>query len=87
MEIKCIDTSSLSRGLLKVKVTRVDSPTFLWIHLEGGREDLDELIEDLTLRMMRRSEFLYLPPDQIMPEMEVAVHEGRRWQRGFYNAL
>ena len=83
MEIKCINTSLLSRGPLKAKVIRVDSPSFLWVHLDGTREDLDELVEDLTRRMMRRSEFLHLPPDEIKPDTEVAVREGRRWQRGF----
>ncbi|XP_024882294.1 uncharacterized protein LOC112461321 [Temnothorax curvispinosus] len=57
------------------------TPSILYIFLYKPRDC--GIIKDLTRRMNRESEFLHLPPDQIVPETEVAVREGRRWQRGF----
>jgi len=82
MEIKCVNTRHLTRGSLKVRVVRVDSPTFFWVHLENSREDFEELLEDLTRRMTRRSRLLRHRPDHVLPDELVAVREGKGWQRG-----
>jgi len=82
MEIKCFNTRHLTRGSLKVKVVRVDSPTFLWVQLENQREDFQELLEDLSRRMTRRGRCLRYRPDPIMLGEIVAIREGKGWQRG-----
>jgi len=87
MEIKCVNTRHLTRGSLKVKIVKVDSPTFLWIQLENSREDLEELLEDLTRRMTRRARLLRHRPDHILPDELVAVREGKGWQRGIVTQL
>jgi len=82
MEIKCFNTRHLTRGSLKVRIVKVDSPTFLWVQLENSREDLEELLEDLTRRMTRRGRLLRHRPDHVLPNEIVAVREGKGWQRG-----
>jgi len=82
MEIKCVNTRHLTRGSLKVKIVRVDSPTFIWAQLENSREDFQELLEDLTHRMTRRGRLLRHRPDHVLPDELVAVREGKGWQRG-----
>lgn len=87
MSIQCINTRLLSRGPLRVRVLRVDNPTLIWVQLENSREDLEELIESLTLRMNRRSHVLHCSPDDIKPDELVAIREGRKWQRGIINQI
>jgi len=76
MEIKCFNTKHLTRGSLKIRIVKVDSPTFLWVQLENSREDFEELLEDLTRRMTRRGRLLRHRPDHILPNEIVAVREG-----------
>ncbi|KYN09261.1 hypothetical protein ALC57_18625 [Trachymyrmex cornetzi] len=64
------------------RVIKVDSPSLIWIQLHHAREDLEELIDDLTSRMARRGRGLILNPDHALPDEYVAVQEGRTWQRG-----
>lgn len=87
MDIECIDTRFLTRGQLKVKVMKVNSPAFFWVQLENSREDLEELVEDLTRRMTRKARFLHLPPDHILPDEIVAIREGKAWQRGIVTRI
>lgn len=87
MENESINTRLLTRGGLKVKVVKVDSPTSFWVHLENSRENFEEFIEDLTCRMNRRARFLFLPFDRILPGEIVAVREGRGWQRGIVSRI
>ena len=83
MEIEGINTRLLTRGPLKVKVIRVEFPTYFWVQPENGRDDLDELVEDLTRRMKRKGSLLhFMGPDHVLLDEAVAVREGRRWQRG-----
>jgi len=83
MEIKCVNTRHLTRGSLKVKIVKVDSPTFLWVQLENSREDFEELLEDLTRRMTRWGH----RPNHVLPDELVAVREGKGWQRGIVTQL
>jgi len=87
MEIKCFNTKHLTRGSLKIRIVKVDSPTFLWVQLENSREDFEELLEDLTRRMTRRGRLLRHRPDHILPNEIVAVREGKGWQRGIVTQL
>jgi len=87
MEIKCFNTRHLTRGPLKVRIVKVDSPTFLWVQLENSREDFEELLEDLTRRMTRRGRLLRQRPDHVLPDEIVAVREGKGWQRGIVTQL
>jgi len=87
MEIQCYHTGHLTRGPLKVRVVRVDSPTFIWVQLENSREDFADLLEDLTRRMTRRGRLLRHRPDQVLPDELVAVREGKGWQRGIVTHL
>ncbi|KYN22691.1 hypothetical protein ALC57_04469, partial [Trachymyrmex cornetzi] len=57
-------------------------PSLIWIQLYHAREDLEELIDDLTRQMARRGRGLILNPDHALPDAYVAVQEGRTWQRG-----
>jgi len=87
MEIQCYNTKFLTRGSLKVRIVKVDSPTFIWVQLENSREDFEELLEDLTRRMTRRGRLLRQRPDHVLPDELVAVREGRGWQRGIVTQL
>jgi len=82
MEVKCFDTRHLTRGSLKMRIVKVNSPTFIWVQLENSREDFEELLEDLTRRMTRRARLLRHRPDHILPDELVAIREGKGWQRG-----
>jgi len=83
MEIKCFNTRHLTCGSLKVRVVKVDSPTFLWVQLENSREDFEEVfLEDLTRRMTRRGRLLRHRSDHVLPNEIIAVREGKGWQRG-----
>jgi len=87
MEIKCFNTRYLTRGSLKVRIVKVDSPTFIWVQLENSREDFEEFLEDLTRRMTRRGRLLRHRPDHVLPDELVAVREGKGWQRGIVTQL
>lgn len=82
MDISCINTRLLTRGSLKIRIVKVKSPTYFWVQLENSREDLEELLEDLTRRMTRRGHMLHHRPDHVLLDELVAVREGKRWQRG-----
>jgi hypothetical protein len=77
-----VNTGTLTRSPLKIKVIKVDSPTLIWVHLRNSAEDFEELLDDLQRRMSRRSRLLHHRPDDIRPDEIVAVHDRRRWQRG-----
>lgn len=87
MEIKCINTRLLTRGDLKARIIRVESPTFFWIHLENSREDYEEMFEELARRMTRKSHFLHQFSDHIRLDTIVAIREGKRWQRGIITQI
>lgn len=82
MQVECINTRLLSRGPLRVRVLKVETPTFFWIMLENGLGELTELIEDMSHRINRRAHLLHHRPDHVQPGELVAIREGRRWQRG-----
>ncbi|KYM98523.1 hypothetical protein ALC62_10764 [Cyphomyrmex costatus] len=82
MEIQAINTRQLSRGPLNIKIIKVISPTYFWVHLNPTRRYLEELLEDLTRRMTRKGRLLRHNPDHVIPNELVAVCEGRMWQRG-----
>lgn len=82
MQVECINTGLLSRGPLRVRVLKVESPTYFWVMLENGLEELTELIEDLSHRMNRKSHLLHHRPDHVQPGELCVIREGRRWQRG-----
>ncbi|KYN10238.1 hypothetical protein ALC57_17636, partial [Trachymyrmex cornetzi] len=82
-----IRTRELSRGPLKVRVIKVNSPTYFWVQLGHAREDLEELSEELTHRMARRGRFLRQNHDRVLPDELVAVREGKTWQRGVVGRL
>jgi hypothetical protein len=77
-----MDTTFLTRGSLRIKVIKVESPTLIWVHIEHAREELNELIDDLTRRMERKGRLLRERPDHVIPNELVAVREGKHWQRG-----
>jgi len=81
IEIKYVNTRDLTRRSLKMKIVKVDSPTFLWVQLENSRENFEELLENLIRRMTRRARFLRHRPDHVLPDELVAVREGKGWQR------
>ena len=87
MDIRRINTKDLSRGSLHVRVIKVDSPTLLWVQFYHAREDLEELLEDLSRRMARRGRRLIHNPDRVLPDEYVAVCEGKTWQRGVVMSL
>lgn len=70
MEIKPIDTGFLTCGPLKVRVTKVESPTLFRVHIDHTRKNLDELLEDPTRRILRSARFLrYIQP--VFPNQHV----------------
>jgi len=75
MEPAAIDTGTLTRSRLEVFILRVVSPLLFWVRLKNGDQDLQELEEELALRMSRRSKFLICFPED-------KVGNGRRSQRG-----
>ena len=85
MDIRSINTKDLSRGSLHVRIIKVDSLTLLWVQLYHAREDLEELLEDLSRRMARRGRGLI--HDHVLPDEYVAVCEGKTWQRGVVMSL
>ncbi|KYM97834.1 hypothetical protein ALC62_11473 [Cyphomyrmex costatus] len=58
MDVRSINTVDLSRGSLHVRIIKVESPTLLKVHLYHAREYLEELLDDLTHRMTRKSQNL-----------------------------
>jgi len=72
MDIRRINTKDLSRGSLHVRVIKVDSPILLWVQLYHAREDLEELLEDLSRRIARRGRGLIHNPDRVPPDEYVA---------------
>ncbi|KYN08460.1 Tudor domain-containing protein 5 [Cyphomyrmex costatus] len=82
MDVRSINTVDLSHGSLHVRIIKVESPTLLWVQLYHARENLEELLDDLTHRMTRKSKNLICNPDYVLPDECVAVREGKTWQRG-----
>jgi len=82
VDIRGINTKGyLNSGSLHVRIIKVNSPTLLWIQLYYAREDLEELLEDLSRRMARGGRGLIHNPDRVLPDEYIAVCEGKTWQR------
>ncbi|KAL0128574.1 hypothetical protein PUN28_003729 [Cardiocondyla obscurior] len=80
--IPTINTYHLTRSFLEAMVLEVESPTLFWVKLKNGQDELNELLDYLTMRMKRIGTKLTMAPDRIHVGTLVAVKEGRRWQRG-----
>jgi len=87
MEPAAIDTESLTRSRLEVFILRVVSPLLFWVRLKNGDQNLQEMEEELALRMSRRSKFLICFPEDIKLEMDVVVKEGNGWRRGWIEKI
>lgn len=82
MTIEHINTQLLTRGPLRVRIIKVEAPTFFWVQTENGREDFEELLEDLSRRMSKKGRLLHHRTDSIRLDDLVAIREGTHWQRG-----
>lgn len=87
MEPLPIDTESLTRSRLEVFILRVVSPLLFWVRLKNSDRDLQELEEELALRMSRRSRFLICFPDDLKLEMDVVVKDRNTWRRGWVEKI
>ncbi|XP_067208345.1 uncharacterized protein [Linepithema humile] len=81
MNIEHINTRTLSRSTMEVRVVKVISPTLLWVHLKHCNARLDELLEDINEYMKRKKDRMLLNPDYITENEVVAVPTNRGWQR------
>ncbi|XP_028047214.1 tudor and KH domain-containing protein-like [Monomorium pharaonis] len=86
-QIRPLDTTFLTRGSLRVRILKVDSPTLFWVQIDHARKDLEELIDDLTGRMTRRGASLRLWLHHAFVGTVVAVKEGKKWQRGIITKI
>ncbi|KAL0128583.1 hypothetical protein PUN28_003738 [Cardiocondyla obscurior] len=77
-----INTKLLTRGKLKAQIIKVNSPSLFWVQLLNSQEELEELTEDLTRRVERKSKLMHIPPDQIKDNIVVAIKEEHIWRRG-----
>lgn len=87
MPIECINPRLLTRGPLKIRIVKVETPSFFWVRLENGREDFEEFLEGLSRRMQRSSHLLHRFPHNIQLDEVVAIREGSRWQRGIVTQI
>ena len=67
---------------MAVKVVKVDSLTMFWVQLKTGSEDFQDLLEELTRRIIRREHMLRHRPDHVVVIELVIIRENREWQRG-----
>ncbi|CAL1685191.1 unnamed protein product [Lasius platythorax] len=75
MEIQHISTDLLTRGRLETTIIRVESPLLFWVQLKNGKQDLKELEEELNFRISSRAKYLYIWPDQMRVDRDVAVRD------------
>ena len=87
METQYINTDQLTRSRLEVKIVRAKSPLLFWVQLKNSERDLQELEEELNLRMYRRATYLHIWPEQMKEGMDVAVQSNKSWRRGFINKM
>lgn len=83
MEIQHINTDLLTRGRLETMIIRMESPLLFWVQLKNGEENLKELEEELNFRMSRKADYLYIWPDQMRIDIDIAVRDRQSWRRGF----
>ena len=77
----------LTRSSLKAKIIKVDSLTIFWVQFQNSNENLLELIEEFTRRMIRRMRFLPLLSNHRYINEAVAIKEGRKWHRGILTQI
>lgn len=87
MEIQYLDTDFLTRGRLEVTVVRAESPLLFWVQLKNSNRDLLEMEEELQLRMNKKAKHLYILPENMKEEMDVAVKDKGIWRRGFIKGI
>lgn len=81
MDIETINTRTLSRARMEVRVVKAISPTLLWVHLKHCVAQLDEMLEDLDEYMKRKKDKMILLPHSVREDDVVAVPTKRGWQR------
>ena len=84
MEIECINTKLLTRSVkssMAVKVMKVDSPTIFWVQLKTGSENFQNLLEELSRKMIQKRHMLRHRLDFVVVGEIVAIRENREWQR------
>ena len=57
------------------------------VQLHNRYEDFEELTEELTRRMTRKSRFLPLLPDHIHLDEMVVIQERRKWQKNILTQI
>lgn len=87
MAIPVINPALLTRQPLKVKIVKVESPTFFWVQLENGAEEFEEYLEELARFMDRRGCFLHHWPHNIQLDDLAVIQEGKLWQRGIVTQI
>lgn len=65
----------------------MESPTLFWVQIEHVQEDFEELIEDLTRRIVWKNRFLRQRPHHIFLNEQIAVQVGKRWQKGIITQI
>jgi len=87
MEPSPIDTGKLTRSRLEVIILRILSPLLFWVRLKNSDKDLQEMEEELTLRMTKRNKFLICWPEDIKVGMNVAIRGDDCWRRGWIEKI
>jgi len=67
---------------MAVKVVKVDSPMIFWVQLKTGNENFQNLLEELSRKMIQKRHMLRHRPDFVVVGEIMAIRENREWQRG-----
>lgn len=81
MAVASINTTPLSRSLLPVCITKVESPTLFWVQLRYNGTALQVIEEELTWFMERKARGYILYPRAINTNCVVAIRNGDNWSR------